>query len=229
MGDVYQFSAAQKRKALMWLVFWHIVVIASSNYLVQFPVKILGVQTTWGAFTFPFIFLTTDLTVRIFGSPLARRIIFVVMFPALLVSYLVSVLFHDGVWQGVVPLATFDSFVGRIALASFTAYCVGQLLDILVFNHLRALPKWWAAPSASTVLGSAVDTAVFFSVAFYRSSDPFMAEHWMQIGFVDYLIKLAICAMFFLPLYGVILNALLKKLTTLRERQIREEKSAAAV
>ncbi|GAM65948.1 putative preQ0 transporter [Vibrio ishigakensis] len=71
-----QFTSAQLRKALFILASFHLLVIASSNYLVQLPFTVFGFHTTWGAFTFPFIFLATDLTVRIFGAKLARRIIF---------------------------------------------------------------------------------------------------------------------------------------------------------
>ncbi|MRN38438.1 VUT family protein [Neisseria sp. N95_16] len=213
---MYQFTQAQQKKALFWLVLFHILIIASSNYLVQFPFEIFGVHSTWGALSFPFIFLATDLTVRIFGSHLARRIIFRVMFPALLLSYVFSVLFSQGSWTGWASLATFDTFVGRIALASFAAYALGQMMDIFVFNRLRRLKSWWAAPTASTLIGNALDTLVFFGVAFYASSDAFMAQHWPGIAFIDYLFKLAICTLFFLPAYGVILNFLTKKLTTLQ-------------
>ena len=216
---MYSFSPAQQRQALIWLALFHIAVIAASNYLVQFPFEIFGFHTTWGAFTFPFIFLATDLTVRIFGQRLARRIIFWVMLPALALSYIFSVLFSEGSWTGWGALAEFNSFVGRIALASFAAYALGQLLDIFVFNRLRRLKSWWAAPTASTFIGNALDTLVFFSVAFYASKDAFMAAHWPEIAFVDYLFKLAICTLFFLPAYGVILNILTKKLTTLKQPQ----------
>ena len=118
---MYSFTRAQQQKALLWLTFWHVVVIAASNYLVQFPFSIGNIHTTWGAFTFPFIFLTTDLTIRVFGARLARRIIFWVMFPALLISYVVSVLFSNGAWSGWAALSEFNAFVGRIALASFLA------------------------------------------------------------------------------------------------------------
>ena len=161
---MYTFTLAQQKKALFWLAFFHILVIAASNYLVQFPFELFGLHTTWGAFTFPFIFLTTDLTVRIFGSTLARRIIFWVMMPALALSYGVSVLFHNGAWTGWSSMGSFNGFVARIALASFAAYVVGQLLDIYVFNRLRRLKAWWVAPSTSTVVGNALDTLVFFSV-----------------------------------------------------------------
>ncbi|MCF7522121.1 7-cyano-7-deazaguanine/7-aminomethyl-7-deazaguanine transporter [Neisseria sp. ZJ106] len=214
---MYTFTQAQQQKALFWLIQFHILIIAASNYLVQFPFDIFGVHTTWGAFTFPFIFLATDLTVRIFGSQLARRIIFWVMFPALLLSYIVSVLFSNGAWTGWASLTQFSTFVGRIALASFCAYALGQILDIFVFNKLRRLPSWWIAPTASIIAGNALDTLMFFSVAFYASSDPFMAAHWPGIAFVDYLFKLTICTLFFLPAYGLLLNLLTKKLTTLSQ------------
>ena len=71
---MYAFTQDQKTKALYWLCFFHILVIAASNYLVQFPFTVFGIHSTWGALTFPFIFLTTDLTVRIFGAPLAHHL-----------------------------------------------------------------------------------------------------------------------------------------------------------
>ncbi len=216
---MYRFTSAQLQKALIWLAFFHILIIAASNYLVQFPFEVFGFHTTWGAFTFPFIFLATDLTVRIFGQRLARRIIFWVMLPALALSYAVSVLFHEGAWTGWAALASFNGFVGRIALASFAAYALGQLLDIFVFNKLRRLKSWWIAPTASTFLGNALDTLVFFSVAFYASSDAFMAANWREIAFIDYLFKLVICTLFFLPAYGILLNVLTKKLTTLKQQE----------
>lgn len=208
-----QFTRQQKHKALGWLAFFHIIVIASSNYLVQIPFDIFGFHTTWGAFTFPFIFLTTDLTIRIFGASLARKIIFVVMIPALLFSYLISVLFFETLWVGWSALTQFNSFVFRIALASFAAYLVGQLMDITVFNYLRKNQFWWVAPSASAIFGNGIDTIVFFAIAFYKSSDEFMANHWGEISLMDYSFKILICGLFFLPLYGIILNFILKKLT----------------
>ena len=212
-----QFTRQQKHKALGWLAFFHIIVIASSNYLVQIPFDIFGFHTTWGAFTFPFIFLTTDLTIRIFGASLARKIIFVVMIPALLFSYLISVLFFETHWVGWSALTQFNSFVFRIALASFAAYLVGQLMDITVFNYLRKNRSWWVAPSASAIFGNGIDTIVFFAIAFYKSSDEFMANHWGEISLMDYSFKILICGLFFLPLYGIILNFILKKLTAKKQ------------
>ncbi len=212
---MYQFTQTERRRALYLLSFFHILIIASSNYLVQIPFTIFGFHTTWGAFTFPFIFLTTDLTIRIFGAALARRIIFVVMIPALLISYVISVIFFKGEWLGLGKLTTFNLFVARIALASFTAYLIGQLMDITVFNYLRKNHRWWIAPSAAAIAGNLIDTIVFFFIAFYQSHDPFMAANWQEIALVDYSFKLLICAIFFLPLYGIILNYILKKMSSL--------------
>lgn len=210
---MYRFTPQQRLTALVWLSLFHILIITSSNYLVQLPVSILGFHTTWGAFTFPFIFLATDLTVRIFGAPLARRIILTVMVPALLVSYLVSVLFYQGSWQSFSALGQVNIVVARIASASFMAYVLGQILDVHVFNRLRQRNAWWVAPAVSTVFGNLSDTLAFFFIAFYRSSDPFMAANWIEIALVDYTFKVLISMLFFLPMYGVMLNMALKRLS----------------
>jgi len=157
------FTHPQRVKALFWLSLFHLLVITSSNYLVQLPISIFGFHTTWGAFSFPFIFLATDLTVRIFGAPLARRIIFAVMMPALFVSYVISSLFYMGSWQGLEALTNFNLFVARIAAASFMAYALGQILDVHVFNRLRQNHRWWMAPTASTLFGNVSDTLASFS------------------------------------------------------------------
>ncbi|GKO90280.1 TPA: 7-cyano-7-deazaguanine/7-aminomethyl-7-deazaguanine transporter [Klebsiella quasipneumoniae] len=206
------FTTVQRKKALVWLSLFHLLVITSSNYLVQLPISIFGFHTTWGAFSFPFIFLATDLTVRIFGAPLARRIIFAVMVPALVISYAISALFYMGEWQDFAALGTFNLFVARIAIASFMAYALGQILDVHVFNRLRQSRHWWLAPTASTLFGNISDTVAFFFIAFWRSPDPFMAAHWGEIALVDYSFKVLISIIFFLPMYGVLLNMLLKRL-----------------
>ncbi len=207
------FTSAQLRKALGLLVLFHLLIIASSNYLVQLPFTLFGLHTTWGAFSFPFVFLATDLTVRIFGAELARRIILRVMIPALLLSYSLSVLFYEGAWQGIGQLAEFNLFVARIAIASFMAYLLGQILDVQVFNRLRRNRRWWVAPACSTVLGNGLDTLAFFAIAFYQSPDPFMAANWTEIALVDYGFKLVISLLLFLPMYGVLLNFLTRRLT----------------
>lgn len=210
-------SDRQARRCLVLLVCFHIGVIAASNYLVQIPFTIFGVHTTWGAFSFPFIFLATDLTVRVFGKDSARKIVFRVMFPALVVSYVVSVVFPQGGFAGLEALSHWNVVVGRIALASFVAYCIGQLLDITVFDRLRRLRAWWVAPALSTVVGNLADTMAFFSVAFYASTDPFMAANWLQIAWVDYAGKLVISLVFFLPLYGIVLAWLSRRLVGIND------------
>ena len=203
-----QFSSAQQRRALFVLIAFHLLIIASSNYLVQLPFMLFGFHSTWGALSFPFIFLATDLTVRIFGATMARRIVLRSMIPALLISYGLSVLFYEGVYQGIGQLAELNLFVARIAIASFMAYVLGQILDVGVFNRLRGSKNWWVAPSVSTVLGNALDTLAFFTIAFYQSPDAFMAEHWVEIALVDYGFKLGISLLLFLPMYGLFLNYL---------------------
>lgn len=217
------FNTKQKRNSLIILSFFHILIITASNYLVQYAFEVrvpwtdFSFHTTWGTLTFPFIFLATDLTVRVFGAKEARQIIFMVMIPALIISYLVSTLFVDQQFQGLTALGEFNLFVFRIAIASFAAYVFGQLLDVLVFNRLRQLKTWWIAPSCSMTFGSACDTLMFFAIAFYQSSDPFMAENWLSLGVVDYLFKLFIGLLFFVPAYGVVLNIILRKLKQLTE------------
>lgn len=201
----------QRRVALAIVVLFHLIVICASNYLVQLPVDIFGFTTTWGAFSFPFIFVTTDLTVRLLGQRDARILIAWVMLPALVLSYLISVVFEGGQFQGIAALLAWNTFIGRIALASFSAYVLGQLLDIQVFARLRQLPVWWVAPTASTIVGTLLDTLAFFAVAFWHCSDPFMAEHWLEIALVDYAIKLIIGLVLFVPLYGALLSLLVRK------------------
>lgn len=199
--------------ALPLLVMFHIIIVIASNYLVQLPVQLLGFQSTWGAFSFPFIFLATDLTVRLIGKQPARRVIARAMVPALIASYIIGVLFHDGQYGGLGALGEFNSFVFRIALASFAAYVFGQLLDIQVFDRIRQRSHvWWLAPAASALFGQVLDTLVFFTIAFWRSSDAFMAANWPEIAAVDYAIKLTISLLLFVPAYGVLLSAIVRAL-----------------
>ncbi|WP_319782794.1 7-cyano-7-deazaguanine/7-aminomethyl-7-deazaguanine transporter [Oceanisphaera sp. IT1-181] len=204
-------SPQQYNTALFRLSFFHVAIIAASNYLVQLPFTLFGFHTTWGALSFPFIYLATDLTVRIFGAAMARRIILLVMLPALASSYVLSVLFFEAKYQGLAALSEFNLFVARIALASFMAYVLGQIMDVSVFNRLRQVKAWWIAPTCSTIFGNLVDTLVFFSLAFYRSPDPFMAQHWVEIAWVDYGVKLLFSLVLFVPAYGLLLKYLSSK------------------
>ncbi len=210
---------AQIRRALLVLIGFHILIICASNYLVQLPFQIFDFHTTWGAFSFPFVYLATDLTVRIFGQRAARRIILKAMFPALIISYLMGVIFHQGSFQGFTALSEFNTFVFRIAFASFAAYLIGQLMDITVFAKLRNTKSWWVAPAASTLIGNLVDTLVFFSLAFYASSDSFMAANWPEIASVDYGFKLVVSLGLFLPAYGVLLKVLEQRIVKIPTQQ----------
>ena len=205
-------TPAQLRRALLLLVGFHILIICVSNYLVQLPFQLFGFHTTWGAFSFPFVYLATDLTVRIFGQTPARSIILKAMVPALMISYVMGVVFHQGSFQGIDSLSQWNTFVFRIAFASFAAYLIGQLMDITVFARLRQSRSWWVAPAASTIVGNLVDTLVFFSVAFYASTDSFMAANWPEIAAVDYSFKLLVSLGLFLPAYGVLLKVLQDKI-----------------
>ncbi len=124
-----------------------------------------------------------------------------------LLWHLVPVLY--GRVAGFAALTHFNLFVARIAAASFMAYALGQILDVHVFNRLRQNRRWWLAPTASTLFGNVSDTGLFF-IAFWRSPDPFMAANWGEIAIVDYSFKVLISIVFFLPMYGMLLNMLLK-------------------
>ncbi len=134
------------------------------------------------------------------------------MIPALFVSYAISSLFYMGSWQGFEALTHFNLFCRAYCRRQLYGLCPGQILDVHVFNRLRQNHRWWMAPTASTLFGNVSDTLAFFFIAFWRSPDAFMAEHWMEIALVDYAFKVLISPVFFLPMYGVLLNMLLKRL-----------------
>lgn len=144
------------------------LVVVASNVLVQFPVQgqIGGLNLadllTWGAFTYPFAFLVTDLANRRYGPAVARRIVFVGFMVAVVCSIAVPPLFFR---LGLIEFETAADRLVRIAAASGTAFLVGQLLDVAVFNRLRR-QSWWRAPVLSSLSSSVVDTAIFFSIAF---------------------------------------------------------------
>src|SRR5690606_29017380 len=106
-------SPARLRQALAWLIGFHVLIIIASNYLVQLPFTLFGFHTTWGAFSLPFIFLASDLTVRLLGTRTARRVIARVMLPALLLSYVLSVVFRQGAVRALAALGEFNSLLLR--------------------------------------------------------------------------------------------------------------------
>jgi uncharacterized PurR-regulated membrane protein YhhQ (DUF165 family) len=183
------------RQAIVILFIFHIVIIAVSNYLVQFPVTFGAVTFTWAMFTFPLVVLATDLTIRLMGQATARAVVGLAYIPAILIS---------------VYLADW-----RIGIASGTAYLVSQLLDIFVFQRIRErVVAWWAAPLVATLISNVIDTYTFFGVAYYNSVDSFMAENWVHIASVDLIFKTIFSLSIILPLYGVVLNYALKRVAS---------------
>ena len=183
------------RKLITYLVLGHCFIIAISNYLVQFPINIFGLDYTIGTFTFPIIVLATDLTVRLSNATNARKVIGYAFIPAFIISYV------------------FADF--RIAIASVLAYSIGQLLDVFVFSKVRdrvgddgfnLSSYWYLAPVVSTFFAQLIDTYLFYGVAFYNSADDFMRENWDLIAFNDFILKLVVCYLAFLPIYVLILN-----------------------
>jgi uncharacterized integral membrane protein (TIGR00697 family) len=144
------------------------LVVVASNVLVQFPVDgrigdlALADILTWGAFTYPFAFLVTDLANRRYGPTVARRIVFVGFMLAVACSILVPPLMFG---YGLIEFEAAAQRLVRIAIASGAAFLAAQLLDVTVFNRLRR-QAWWRAPVFGSLFGSVLDTAVFFSVAF---------------------------------------------------------------
>ncbi|RFF26653.1 MULTISPECIES: queuosine precursor transporter [unclassified Wenzhouxiangella] len=147
-----------------------VLVVASANYLVQFPVND---WLTWGALTYPVSYFVTDLTNRRFGSDSARRVVYIGFALAVLAS----------IW-----LAS-----PRIAIASGTAFLVSQLMDVAIFDRLRER-AWWQPPLFSSVIGSLIDTALFFALAFWGTTMP-----WVTLAIGDYGVKVAIALMLLVP------------------------------
>lgn len=191
------------RAMMLKLALLHVVVIMISNALVSIPVEILGVKLTWAAFTFPLVILATDLTVRLIGKQIARATI-AAAYPFAILGSIAVVLLEGA------P----TSVALRIGFASATAYLIGTLLDVYVFQYIREkwTKQWWAAPALSTIVANVIDSYTFFAVAFQNSADPYMAEHWMEIAGSQTVLKIVVGLIVFLPAYGVLLKYLHGKL-----------------
>ncbi|MFN2307998.1 MAG: queuosine precursor transporter [Paracoccaceae bacterium] len=143
-------------------------IVVASNILVQF--LILDGLLTWGAFTYPLAFLVTDIMNRVYGAGPARRVVFAGLVVGIICSLIGSQIMLE--FGPAVPI--------RVAIASATAFGVAQLIDIAIFDRLRE-GSWWKAPLASTLVGSTIDTAIFFSIAFAAVFNGFSADAADQI------------------------------------------------
>jgi uncharacterized integral membrane protein (TIGR00697 family) len=185
------------------LVALHIFVIVISNALVSIPVEILGVKLTWAAFTYPLVILATDLTVRLIGKGIARATI-AAAYPLAIIGSIAVVLLEGA------P----SSVAMRIGFGSATAYLIGCLLDVYVFQWVREkfTQQWWAAPALSMVVANFIDSYVFFSIAFQGGADEYMAANWPEIALSQSLLKILVGFIVFLPAYGLLLNFMKKRL-----------------
>lgn len=191
------------KKMMAMLAVLHVIVIIISNALVSIPVEILGVKLTWAAFTFPLVILATDLTVRLLGKGIARATI--------AAAYPFAILGSIGV---VLLEGAPESVALRIGFASATAYLVGTLLDVYVFQYVREkfTKQWWAAPTLSMIAANFIDSYTFFSVAFYESANEYMAANWAEIAMSQSVLKIGVGILVFLPAYGILLNFLKNRL-----------------
>tara|TARA_R110000744_G_C19206495_1_gene545573 strand:+ start:169 stop:774 length:606 start_codon:yes stop_codon:yes gene_type:complete len=190
------------KSMLLKLVALHVFVIVVSNALVSIPVEIFGFKLTWAAFTFPLVVLATDLTIRLLGKSIARQTI-AAAYPLAIIGSILVVLAEGA------P----TSVALRIGFASATAYAVGTMLDVYVFQHIREklVDNWWLAPAVSTVAANIIDTYAFFAVAFHNSADEYMSANWMEVAGSQVVIKIAVGLIVFLPAYGILLRHLSKK------------------
>jgi len=187
------------KSMLLKLVALHVIVIIVSNALVAVPVEIMGIKLTWAAFTFPLVVIATALTVRLLGKSIARQTI-AVAYPLAIIGSIAVVLAEGA--PGSVAL--------RIGFASATAYAVGTMLDVYVFQILREKfsNNWWLAPAVSTVAANIIDTYTFFAVAFNNSADEYMAANWVEIAGSQVVLKIVVGLLVFLPAYGILLKHL---------------------
>ena len=158
------------------------VVVLSSNYLVQFPVKYYGLEEilTYGAFSYPIAFLITDLANRSYGKLVARKIVYIGFAIGISFTLIFSTNFADLISV-------------RIAIGSGTAFLVAQLLDVQIFDQLRKR-KWFIAPLTSSLIGSTIDTFLFFSISFYATGIP-----WVTLSFGDLAVKILVALVMLIP------------------------------
>ena len=184
------------------LVVTHIFIITLSNVLVAIPLNIYGFKLTWAAFSFPLVVVTTDLTVRLLGKSIARKTI-TFSYPLAIISSVLIIYFEGNL----------ISIALRIGLASATAYALGTLIDIYAFQLIREKYSiWWIAPALSTIISNIIDSYTFFFTAFSNSSDKYMSLNWFEIAGTQTVLKILIGLVFFLPVYGILLSYIQKRI-----------------
>ena len=158
------------------------IVVLASNYLVQFPIKYYGLEEilTYGAFSYPIAFLITDLANRSFGKIVARKIVYIGFAIGISFTLLFSTNFAD-----LISI--------RIAIGSGTAFLVAQLLDVQIFDQLRK-KEWFIAPLTSSLIGSTIDTFLFFSISFYATGIP-----WVTLSLGDLAVKIFVALVMLIP------------------------------
>ena len=169
-------------KSFLSLSFLMGVVVLSSNYLVQFPLDYYGLNEilTYGAFSYPIAFLITDLANRSFGKIIARKIVYFGFFLGISFTVIFSTDFADYISI-------------RIAIGSGFAFLVAQLLDVQIFDRLRK-KQWFVAPLTSSIIGSTIDTFLFFSIAFYATGVP-----WITLSLGDLVVKVFVALLMLIP------------------------------
>ena len=170
------------KKIFLILSFLMGAVVLASNYLVQFPINYYGLNEilTYGAFSYPIAFLITDLANRSFGKVVARKIVYIGFAIGISFTLLFSTNFTDLISV-------------RIAIGSGTAFLFAQLLDVQIFDKLRQ-KKWFVAPLTSSLIGSTVDTFIFFSISFYGTGVP-----WVTLSLGDLSVKIFVALLMLIP------------------------------
>ena len=178
------------KKFFVLLSFIMGVVVLASNYLVQFPIKYYGLEEilTYGAFSYPVAFLITDLANRSYGKIIARKIVYIGF-----VIGIVFTLFFSTNFEDLISV--------RIAIGSGTAFLIAQLLDVQIFDKLRK-KIWFVAPLTSSLIGSTVDTFLFFSISFYATGIP-----WITLSLGDLAVKVLVALLMLIP-FRILLGTL---------------------
>ena len=171
-----------KNKLFFILAFLMALVVALSNYLVQFPVNYLGLKNllTYGAFSYPVAFLITDLANRRYGKNIAKKIVYIGFVLGIFLTFYFSTNYSD-----LISI--------RIAIGSGTAFLVAQLIDVNIFDKLRN-KIWFAAPLTSSLIGSIIDTFLFFSISFYGTG-----VNWVTLSIGDLFVKIFIALIMLIP------------------------------